>query len=70
MESIIENLNNILNTVYGTTYDDILNVRDELIGFNQNLLESLERLDPINGLDDIMEDIDILIQKINGEIEW
>ncbi|KEZ84885.1 hypothetical protein IO99_17945 [Clostridium sulfidigenes] len=65
MDSIIEQLSDISNT-----NEEIEDVRNELIEFKENLIDSLEALDPLNGIDDVMEDIDLLIQKINGHIDW
>ena len=65
MNHIIEELNELLNPIV-----DIESIRNDLVEFKENLIEALEALDPVNGLDDIMEDIDLIIQKINGEMEW
>lgn len=64
MDDIIEQLRNV------SDLNDIEDITNELTDFKENLIGALDVLDPVNGLDDIMEDIDIILQKINGDIEW
>lgn len=67
MDNIIEQLN---NTIENNDYNTLEIIRDDLIEFKENLIGSLESIDPINGIDDVMEDIDLLIEKINGDMDW
>ncbi|MBS5986576.1 MULTISPECIES: hypothetical protein [Clostridium] len=67
MDNIIDQLN---NTIENNDYNTLEIIRDDLIEFKENLIGSLESIDPINGIDDVMEDIDLLIEKINGDMDW
>lgn len=67
MDNIIEQLN---NAIENNDYDNLEIIRDELEEFKENLIESLEAIDPINGIDDVIEDIELLIEKINGDMDW
>lgn len=67
MDNIIEQLN---NTIENNDYNTLEIIRNDLIEFKENLIGSLESIDPINGIDDVMEDIDLLIEKINGDMDW
>ena len=71
MDKVIEKLYDVLNHIYNTETNDAIEIIiDDLIEFKENLIGSLEAIDPINGIDDVMEDIDLLIEKINGDIDW
>lgn len=65
MDDILEKLNDILDA-----NEEIEGIRNELIEVKNNIIEALEALNPINGVDDVMEDVDLLIQKINGDMDW
>lgn len=67
MDNIIDQLN---KTIENNDYNTLEIIRDDLIEFKENLIGSLESIDPINGIDDVMEDIDLLIEKINGDMDW
>ena len=67
MDNIIEQLN---NAIENNDYDNLEIIRDELEEFKENLIGSLEAIDPINGIDDVIEDIELLIEKINGDMDW
>lgn len=67
MDNIIDQLN---NTIENNDYNTLEIIRDDLIEFKENLIGSLESIDPINGIDDVMEDINLLIEKINGDMDW
>lgn len=67
MDIIIEQLNNAIES---DDYDNIESIRNDLIEFKENLIGSLESIDPINGLDDVIEDIELLIEKVNGDMDW
>ncbi|WP_370835550.1 hypothetical protein [Clostridium tertium] len=67
MDNIIEQLN---NAIENNDYDNLEIIRDELGEFKENLIGSLEAIDPINGIDDVIEDIELLIEKINGDMDW
>ena len=56
MDNIIDQLN---NTIENNDYNTLEIIRDDLIEFKENLIGSLESIDPINGIDDVMEDIDL-----------
>lgn len=71
MDKVIEKLYDVLNHIDNTETNNAIElIIDDLTSFKENLIESLEAIDPINGIDYVMEDIDLLIEKINGDINW
>lgn len=71
MDKIIENLYGVLNYIDTTeTHNKIEKIIDQLEEFKENLLGSLNSIDPNNGIDDVIEDIELLIDKVNDDMPW
>ncbi|MDY4079650.1 MAG: hypothetical protein SOY42_12855 [Clostridium sp.] len=68
MNEVIERLFKLANKVCDDDlYDEVIEIANEISDIKENLIQSLESIDEIRGLEDVMEDIQIIKEKLERE---
>ena len=68
MNEVIERLFKLANKVGDDDlYDEVMEIANEISDIKENLIQSLESIDEVRGLEDVMEDIQLIKEELERE---
>lgn len=68
MNEVIERLFKLANKVGDDDlYDEVIEIANEISDIKENLIQALNNIDEVRGLEDVMEDIQIIKEELERE---
>lgn len=68
MNEVIERLFKLANKVSDDDlYDEVIEIANEISDIKENLIQALDNIDEVRGLEDVMEDIQIIKEELERE---